>query len=231
MYFFGTGARTPLLALLALRRPRNLAALVVPYVVLGVGAMFVGDRALILLALAPAPLVAPSLARFVGAREETAGALAAGTVVVSFLLTMAAVPGIGVNANMVLFAFVVGAALAGSLPTVRDQVLPILDGARYLAIAFLLGAAVVASVPLFGPTDLAPALAILLLGAGSGALAAKALGGSALAGAIGGGTRDSAIAAGFALSAGLVGAGSLAVAYAIVLGLGLVLGKLVARQT
>src|SRR5688572_11520212 len=91
--FFAIGARTPLVALLALRRPRNLAALLVPYAGLALVAFLIADPAAALLAFAPAPLLGPRLARAVGVREETVGALMTGTVVVSFPLLVAVIPG------------------------------------------------------------------------------------------------------------------------------------------
>src|SRR5207245_5462339 len=86
------------------------------------------------------------LARFVGARAETVGALLTGTIVLSFPLLLAAIPGLGTQVNVALFAFVIGAALAGAVPIMRDAILPVVDGARYLALAIILGAAALAAV-------------------------------------------------------------------------------------
>src|SRR2546428_13756247 len=74
LYFFTTGTRTPLLALLALRRPRNLAAIALPYAGLGLAAVIAGDPVVAIPALSPSPLIGPALARIVGAREGPAGA-------------------------------------------------------------------------------------------------------------------------------------------------------------
>src|SRR5207245_11770662 len=144
LYLFTTATRTPLIALLALRRPKNLAPIVLAYAALGLVAVVVADPAAAILALAPAPLIGPALARFVRAREETIGALMTGTAVLAFPLLIAAIPGLGPSANVALFAFVIGAALAGSVPLFRDATLPIVDRARFVALAVILVAAVVA---------------------------------------------------------------------------------------
>jgi hypothetical protein len=95
LYYFTTGTRTPLLALLSLRRPRNLAPIVLAYAALGFLAVIVGDPVVAILALAPSPLIGPALARIVGAREETVGALLTGTIVLSFPILLAAIPASG----------------------------------------------------------------------------------------------------------------------------------------
>jgi hypothetical protein len=58
-------------------------------------AAIAGDPIVAILALAPSPLIGPSLARLVAAREETVGALLTGTIVLSFPLLLAAIPGMG----------------------------------------------------------------------------------------------------------------------------------------
>ena len=108
--------RTPLLALLALRRPRNLAPIVLAYAGLGLVAVVVGAPVVAILALSPSPLIGPAIARFVGARAETVGALLTGTVVLSFPLLIGAIPGIASNVNVALFAFVLGTALGAVRP-------------------------------------------------------------------------------------------------------------------
>jgi hypothetical protein len=230
--FFATGARTPLLALLALRRPRNLAAVALPYAALGLFAIVVNDPAAVLLALAPAPLIAPRLARATGTREDMVGALAIGTVVLSLPVLMVATKGVAASVNMALFAFVFGAAIAGAVPTVRDALLPVTEGARYLAIAVLLGAAAFAGLVGFDPRALGIAVAALGIGTVAAALGARAFGGDPVAAAIGAGLRDPAVAAGLAIGAGLAGAGDVPLAYAVVVALGLgVVRLLVARQS
>ena len=231
LYFFTTGTRTPLLALLALRRPRNLAAIALSYAGLGLVAVIVGDPVVAILALSPSPLIGPALARIVGAREETVGALLTGTIVLSFPLLLAAIPGLGPNVNIGLFAFVIGAALAGAVPMFRDAVLPIVDGARYVALAIILGAAGVAALSFVDPRAVGVAALVLLVGTLSAAIGALLFRGDGIAAAIGAGMRDPAVAAALAISAGLAGAAAVPVAYAALVALSLGVGKLVvARQ-
>jgi hypothetical protein len=231
LYFFTTGARTPLLALLALRRPRNLAPIVLSYAALGLVAVVVGDPVVAILALSPSPLIGPALARFVAARAETVGALLTGTLVLSFPLIIAAIPGLAPNVNVALFAFVIGTALAGSIPTLRDLALPIIDGARYVALATILCGAALAGLAFVDGRAVAVALLVLLVGWASSAIGAILFGGDGIAAAIGAGTRDPAVAVGFALTVGLAGAAAVPLAYAALLALSLGVGKLViARQ-
>ena len=231
LYFFTTGSRTPLLALLALRRPRNFAPILLAYGGLGLVAVLVRDPVVALLALSPSPLVGPALARFVAARAETVGALLTGTVVLSFPLLLAAIPDLGPNVNVALFAFVIGTALAGSLPTLRDAVLPVIDGARYVALVIILGGAGLAALSLVDLRAVAVAALVLLVGTVTAAIGAILFGGSGLAAAIGAGTRDPAVAAALAMSTGLAGAGTVPLVYAALLALSLGVGKLlIARQ-
>ncbi|TMF65137.1 MAG: hypothetical protein E6H87_02095 [Chloroflexi bacterium] len=231
LYFFTTGTNTPLLALLSLRRPRNLAPILLGYAGLGVVAVIVGDPVVAILALSPSPLIGPSLARFVAVRAETVGALLTGTIVLSFPLLMAAIPGLGPSVNIALFAFVIGTALAGSLPTLRDVLLPVFDGARYVAMAIILGGAALSAVSLVDLRAVGVAALVLLVGVLTAASGAILFGGNGIAAAIGAGTRDPAVAAALAMSAGLAGAGSVPLAYAALLALSLGVGKLlVARQ-
>jgi len=214
-----------------LRRPRNLAPILLAYAGLGVVAVIVGDPVVAILALSPSPLIGPSLARFVAARAETVGAVLTGTIVLSFPLLMAAIPGLGPSVNIALFAFVIGTALAGSLPTLRDVLLPVFDGARYVAVAIILGGAGLAAVSLVDLRAVGVAALVLLVGVLTAASGAILFGGNGIAAAIGAGTRDPAVAAALAMSAGLAGAGSVPLAYAALLALSLGVGKLlVARQ-
>lgn len=214
-----------------MRRPRNLVPILLAYAGLGVVAVIVGDPVVAILALSPSPLIGPSLARFVAARAETVGALLTGTIVLSFPLLMAAIPGLGPSVNIALFAFVIGTALAGSLPTLRDVLLPVFDGARYVAVAIILGGAGLAAVSLVDLRAVGVAALVLLVGVLTAASGAILFGGNGIAAAIGAGTRDPAVAAALAMSAGLAGAGSVPLAYAALLALSLGVGKLlVARQ-
>src|SRR5256886_6574451 len=230
LYFFTTGTRTPLLALLALRRPRNLAAIALPYAGLGLVAVIVGDPVVAILALSPAPLIGSALARFVGARAETVGALLTGTIVLSFPLLLAAIPGLGTQVNVALFAFVIGAALAGAVPIMRDAILPVVDGARYLALAIILGAAALAAVSLIDLRAVGVAVLVLVVGGASAAFGAVLFRGDGIAAAIGAGTRDPAVTAGLAIASGLAGAGAVAIAYAALLALSLGVGKLIVAR-
>ena len=232
LYFFTTGTRTPLLALLSFRRPRNLVAIALPYAGLGAVAVVVGDPVVAILALAPSPLIGPALARIVGAREETVGALLTGTIVLSFPLLLAAIPGLAANINISLFAFVIGAALASAVPMFRDTVLPIVDGARYVALAVILGGAAVVAISFVDPRTVGIAALMLFVGTVSAAIGAMLFRGDGLAAAIGAGLRDPAVAAGLGVTSGLAGAGAVPLAYAALLALSLGVGKLlVARQS
>ena len=231
LYFFTTGTRTPLLALLSLRRPRNLAPIVLAYAALGFLAVIVGDPVVAILALAPSPLIGPALARIAGAREETVGALLTGTLVLSFPILLAAIPGLGPQVNIALFAFVVGTALASAVPLFRDLVLPIVDGARYVALAIILGGSGIAALAFVDPRAVGSAALVLLVGAVSAGIGAMIFGGDGVAAAIGAGTRDPAVAAGLAIASGLAGGAAVPLAYAALLALSIGVGKLlVARQ-
>ncbi len=242
LYFFTTGTRTPLIALLALRRPKNLVPILFAYAGLGLVAVIVRDPAAAIFALAPAPLVGPALARFARAREETVGALVTGTIGLSFPLLIAAIPGVGAlpdqmplplgpNVNIALFAFVIGAALASSVPLFRDAILPIVDGARYVALAAILGATAVTAVAFVDLRSVGVAALMLLVGTVCAAIGAILFGGDGIAAALGAGTRDPAVTAAFAISAGLAGGAAVPLAYTALLVLSLGVGKLlIARQ-
>jgi hypothetical protein len=191
-----------------------------------------GDPVVAILALAPSPLIGPALARFVGAREETVGALLTGTVVLSFPLLLAAIPGVGQQVNVALFAFVIGAALASTVPLFRDLMLPIVDGARYVALVIILGAAGVAAFSFIDARAVGVAALVLIVGAVPAAIGAVLFGGNWLPAALGAGARDPAVAAGLVIASGLAGGAAVPLAYAALLALSLGVGKLlVARQT
>jgi len=191
----------------------------------------VGDPVVAILALAPSPLIGPALARFLGTREETVGALLTGTIVLSFPILLAAIPGLGPSVNIALFSFVIGTALASAVPMFRDAVLPIVDGARYVALAVILGGAGIAALAFVDPRAVGVAALVLFVGAASAAIGALLFGGDGLAAAIGAGTRDPAVAAGLVIGSGLAGGAAVPLAYAALLALCLGVGKLlVARQ-
>ena len=190
-----------------------------------------GDPVVAILALAPSPLIGPALARFLGTREETVGALLTGTIVLSFPILLAAIPGLGPSVNIALFSFVIGTALASAVPMFRDAVLPIVDGARYVALAIILGGAGIAALAFVDPRAVGVAALVLFVGAASAAIGALLFGGDGLAAAIGAGTRDPAVAAGLVIGSGLAGGAAVPLAYAALLALCLGVGKLlVARQ-
>ena len=190
-----------------------------------------GDPVVAILALAPSPLIGPALARFLGTREETVGALLTGTIVLSFPILLAAIPGLGPSVTIALFSFVIGTALASAVPMFRDAVLPIVDGARYVALAIILGGAGIAALAFVDPRAVGVAALVLFVGAASAAIGALLFGGDGLAAAIGAGTRDPAVAAGLVIGSGLAGGAAVPLAYAALLALCLGVGKLlVARQ-
>jgi hypothetical protein len=153
-----------------------------------------------------------------------------GTIVLSLPILMAAVAGVATTVNMALFAFVFGAAIAGAIPTVRDAILPVTDGARYVAVAVLLAAAAILGASLLDLRAFVLGGAVLVIGALSAAIGAVAFRGDPLAAAIGGGSRDPAVAAALVIGSGFAGAGSVPLAYAALLALATALGKLVVRR-
>ena len=167
------------------------------------------------LALAPAPLIADRLAVVAGARRESAAALAVGTLAVSLVLLPAAAPRGVAGYGSAVLALALGLALA-AMPTIRDLVLPVLVAARYVAVGLVLVLLGVAVADRVDTTAVAFAFALLAVGALSAAFAARLLGGNPLAAAIGGGTRDPAVA-GALLLAGGADAGAVPLAYAALL--------------
>jgi len=65
---------------------------------------------------------------------------------------------------------VLGAAVASAVPLFRDLILPIVDGARYLALAAILGAAAVVAISLVDPRAVGVAALMLLVGTVSAAI-------------------------------------------------------------
>jgi hypothetical protein len=117
------------------------------------------------------------------------------------------------------------------VPLFRDLILPIVDGARYVALATILGASGVAALAFVDPRAVVIAALVLLVGAVSAGIGALLFGGDGVAAAIGAGTRDPAVAAGLAIASGLAGGAAVPLAYAALLALSLGVGKLVvARQ-
>ena len=214
-----SGARTPLLALRALTRPSNLAAIVVPAVALGAVALALAafDRrdaeGALLVAMAPAPLLAPDVAGRMRGRSDLAGALVLGTVLLSLLVaatrgTLAS--GAGVFA---VEAYAFAAMFANALPTARDLVLAPL---RWLAVISAL--AVIAVGLLATPPDaaaLAVALTVLVTGALTAAAVAVLFRRDVVATVGGAGLRDPVLAIALASTSG--SSAAVPVAYAVVI--------------
>jgi len=199
-------------------------------VALFIVAVIAADPAVAVLALSPSSLAGAAIARWIGAREETVAALMTGTIVLSFALLPAAVPALAVTMNMGLAALVVGVVVAGSFPQIRDGILPVLDPARYAALAAILTVTAITSISLVDGRSIALAGILLVAGALSAAIGAWVFGGDPLPAAIGGGTRDFGVAAAVAMLVGLAGGGAMPLAYAGLLGLATALGKFVVRR-
>ena len=224
---FVAGAQTPLLALLALRRRRTLLVVLGPYAVLvplalGVGAAL--DESLriglLALAVAPAELAAPGLAPSIRARLDTTGAYVAGTLAVSFALTLtflgSAGPAAVGAARDAAVAFLIGMTLGGLAPMWRDRALPVLRRLGDLALIVLVGTAIVRGAPSLTVTAAALAVLVLLAGAVAAVAAARLGGGERWSALAGSGTRDFAVAAAIAGSVSPAAA-SLPLAYGAVL--------------
>ncbi len=235
LLLFATGAQTPLLALVSLRRTRNLVAVVAPYAALLAVIVTIGgalDAATrvgaVALVLSPAALAAPGHAEALGARRETAGALLAGSLLASFALLLVAGPSLGqpfATASTGLFALLLGAAFAAAVPTLRDALLRELRwtadvasaGILLLAFAGVLGVrAQVSAVTVLVP------LGVLALAVALSASLARLTGREASAVAVGAGTRDGAVAAALAVQAGGFAAAAVPVTYWVLLELFLI---------
>lgn len=237
---FVAGAQTPLLALLALRRRRTLLVVVGPYALIVPLSLAVGaalDDAtrvgLLALAVAPAELAAPGLAATIRARIDTTGAYVAGTLAVSFALTLlvlgSAGPAAVGAARDAAFAFLIGMTLGGLAPMWRDRALPLLRRAGDLALLVLVGTAVVRGGPSLTPGAVALALAVLVTGAAVAVGVARLGGGEPWSALAGSGTRDFAVAAAIAGTASPA-AVSLPLAYGAVLFIAAALLVLVRRR-
>ena len=178
--------------------------MLLPYAVLVPVAIGVGQAApslavgALLLAIAPAELAAPALARALGGRIETAAALMTGTLVVSFALLLAALGparASAATANTAFIAFIVGVSAAGAVPPLRDALLGPIRVAANIALAILIASALVSGIAALDPATFAAALALLVAGGLAAALAAAVLGGDVPASVLGAGTRDFAVAA------------------------------------
>jgi len=213
VYLATYGARTPLLALRALLRRRNLALILVPAAAMGAVALLLQGRVdervaagAIALAVVPAPFIAPELIGRMRRRADTAGALLLGTVMVSVLVMGSR----GALAAGALFtateAFAVPAMFANALPTLRDRVLVPLRVVGWIALVVIFAGALATLLPpLFDrtaagtePLPILPTLlgaaAMFVAGTASTAVAARVVGGNVTAAIAGSGLRDPALA-------------------------------------
>lgn len=211
MYLASHGARTPFLAVLALRRPRVLLVVLAPALALVAAARLAGSvldpaTAIGLLALAAAPgaLALAPRAGALGGRRDTAGAFSLGTVIVWLVLVVTGATG-GSAVLPGIQAFALAAGVAAGLPKVRDAVLGPIGWIGDIALVVLLAAAVVgASSVSFGValTALVLAAGVLALGIAVAFGAAKIARRDVPSAAIGSGTRDAGVAVAMAVSSG-----------------------------
>ena len=210
--FFSVGLRTPMLALLSLRRLRNLALVVLPY---GPGLLLVAllgsslndaDRAgLLAVAVAPALLSAPALATAIGGRMDRAGALLVGTIAASFVLAIARAGATSGTMQNAMLAFVVGAGMTSIVPMLPAIARTAAQRLGDLGFVVLLALAVAGGPSLDAAGALA-ALALFGVTAGAAALLARATGTEVRSAIAGAGTRDPAVATALALALGGSGA-------------------------
>ena len=234
MYLAAHGARTPFLALLGLKRLRNLVLVIAPYAVSVPIAFAVAERldpavaaGLLALVLAPGALLGPAViiaAR--GRRADMAGALLLGTVIVSFVL-VATRPGATNVAITAAQAFVVASLAAGAVPTLRDRVLVPLRWGGHLAGLAVVGLALVAG-PAIDVATVVIAVAVVALTLVIAAGAALALRRDLLSALAATGTRDPVVAVALAWSMGGPNATAVPLVSAAILGI--VAGALIIRR-
>ncbi len=208
LLFFAAGVRTPLLALLAFRRVRNIALIAAPY---GAGLLVVAalgpslaeaDRlGLVAVAIAPALLAAPALAGAIGGRMDRTGSLVVGSIAAWLVLSLTRGGAAAGVAQTTMLPFLIGAGVTSAVPMLPAV---LRTAAQRLGdVAFLILAAIaVSSAGALDPANGLAALALFVAVAGSAAVVAGIGGvdlGSALAGA---GSRDPAVATGLALALG-----------------------------
>ena len=225
LYLAAHGARTPFLALLGLKRLRNLVLVIAPYALSVPLAFVMGERldaataaGLLALALAPGALVAPAVVAAAGGRRsDMAGALVIGTAVVSFVLVLAR-PASSTLAVTAVQAFVIASLAAGAMPLVRDRIIAPLRWAGHLAAALVVALAVAVGpridVTAVSVATLAVALMFVVAGAVALALRRDML--SAVAAA---GTRDPIVAVALAWATGGCDATAVPLISAAILGI------------
>lgn len=152
-------------------------------------------------ALAPALLTAPALAAAIGGRMDRTGALVVGSIGMWLVLTLTRGPAAAAAAQGAMLPFIVGAGVTSVVPMLPSVVRTIAQRIGDLAFLVLIATALPSAGSLNATNGLA-ALALFVAVAASAAIVARIGGvdlGSALAGA---GSRDPAVAAGFAVALG-----------------------------
>ena len=199
-------------------RVRNLVVIVLPAAAIAIVALAlqswvdarVGEAAF-LLAMLPAPLLAPDVVRWLRGRDDLAGALVLGSAVV--WVALAAVRGDLASGRAMgpLEVFVIASMAANVVPRARDRLLEVIVWTQRLAAIVLVGAGLVAAH--VDPAAFGGAVALFLAGIAAASLAALATGRELRAAVWGAGLRDPALAAavGWSLSSAAL---TLALAYA-----------------
>ncbi|HEY6957329.1 MAG TPA: hypothetical protein VI814_00715 [Candidatus Limnocylindria bacterium] len=199
-------------------RVRNLVVIVLPAAAIAIVALAlqswvdarVGEAAF-LLAMLPAPLVAPDVVRWLRGRDDLAGALVLGSAVV--WVALAAVRGDLASGRAMgpLEVFVIASMAANVVPRARDRLLGVIVWTQRLAAVVLVGAGLVAAH--VDPAAFGGAVALFVAGIAAASLAALATGRELRAAVWGAGLRDPALAAavGWSLSSAAL---TLALAYA-----------------
>ena len=204
-----------MLALLALRRLRNLALVALPYAPGLVLVPLLGpslgeaDRAgLLAVAAAPALFSAPALATAMGGRKDRAGALLVGTIAASFLLSLTRAGAAGGAMQNAMLAFVVGAGVTSVVPMLPSVARTFVKRLGDLALVVLLAVAI-AGGPSLGPAAALAALALFITTIGAAALVARIADVDVRSAIAGAGTRDPGVATALAVTMAGPGAGGI----------------------
>jgi hypothetical protein len=231
---FAAGLRTPLLALLAFRRLRNLALVVLPYapglalVPLVSPLLTEADRAgLLAVAIAPALLSAPALATAMGGRMDRAGALLAGTIGAAFVLSLVRGGAAGSAMQNGMLGFVLGAGVTSMLPMLPSAPRLVVRRLGDLAFIVLIGIGIVGA-PAVGAATALAASALFAATVGAAVLVARIAGVDPRSAIAGAGTRDPAVAVAIAVTIagpGAAGVPLCSAALLLALGAALVAGN------
>jgi hypothetical protein len=200
---------------------RNLALLIVPAVAMGAIALLLqggGDSRLatgaIAVAMAPAPLVALDLVGRMRGRADLAGALVLGSVTISLLV----IGSRGALAAGALFtateAYALSAMFGNALPTIRDALLLPLRLVGWFGFVLVLATFTPFVLPI-DATTIGVAAALLVAGAGSAAVVARAFARDPIAAIAGAGLRDPALAAALATVIGGPESSGIPIVYAV----------------